>query len=434
MEKHRRIASFLLLPPVVLFEGMAWYGAMAVLMIHLTGDPFDGGLGMDHARAGTLYGMLRLLWIGGALLAGLIAIALGSHFALVLGLVTAVAGIAALGIADDTTVIVAMILAGLGVGMYRPSLQAAAAVSFRHPAEHLRNALFVLLWAAMNLGALLGPLASGAIRTNFTSRHVFHACGATMLLSALFAGGLAAAMLAFRRSPGAPPSPSQRFHLPVLLLAVGILLLVAIPWTGYGSLISMQIISVADHLPMADMDLLFNINPVVVLLTSMLLLPVLLILHFTRVQVPTLMIVGAGLLLIGIGAVPLLLAPMFGGVSLLVVSIVVMAVGETLTGPLLLSRLAGDQHWRLVTLVMGVWISATSGLGALMNLGLYRPEPNFLGQAVGWTSAGTALLAGVVLMAASYPMRKVLAPPVEAVPDDPDALEQWQEQQFGRSL
>jgi len=435
MDKRRRIASFLLLPPVVFFEAVAWYGAMTVLMLYLTGDALEGGLQMGYDQAGMLYGVLRLLWIGGALLAGLIGIALGAHFALVLGLVTAMAGIVAMGIASDTTVIVPMILAGVGIGLYRPSVHAAAARSFGHPAEHLRNALFVLLWATMNLGAFVGPLLSGAVRTSFAYRHVFHLCGGILLLSALFAGGLGVAMLVFRRTDGDTPPRSRPFHAPVLLLAIGVLVVVLIPWTGYGALISMQMMSVAELDPSLDMEVLFNLNPAVVVLTSVLLVPALLILHFTRVQLPTLMIVGLGLLLVGVGAVPLLLAPMFGPTPLLLVSIVVMAVGETLCGPLLISRLAGDQHWRLATLVVGVWIAATSGMGALLNTLTVRPGFSAASQAVGWTTAGTALLAGVVLMAAAYPLRKVIAPP-EAAGDEPqpDTLDQWQDEHFGRSL
>ena len=436
MDKRRQIASFLLLPPVVFFEAVAWYGAMTVLMLYLSGDPYDGGLQMSYDEAGMLYGLLRLLWIGGALLAGLIAIALGAHFTLVLGLVTAVAGIVALGMANETTVIVPMVLAGVGVGLYRPSVQAAAAASFGHPAEHLRNALFVLMWAVMNLGAIVAPLVSQTVRMNFSYGHLFHLFGGVLLLSALFAGGLGVVMLVFRGAPSEAPAPSQRFHTPVLLLAIGLVVLVLVPWTGYGALISIQMMSIADLSPSLDLDLLFNLNPAVVMITSVLLLPVLLILHFARVQLPTLVIVGVGLLLIGIGAVPLLLAPMFGPAPLLLVAIVVMAVGETLAGPLLISRLAGDQHWRLATLVVGVWIAATSGMGSLLNMLMVRPEFTPASQAVGWTTVGTALLAGVVLIATAYPLRKITAPPQQsgAEATDPDTLDRWQDEHFGRSL
>ena len=83
--------------------------------------------------------------------------------------------------------------------------------------------------------------------------------------------------------------------------------------------------------------------------------------------------------------------------------------------PLLAARLAGDQHTRLVTLVMALWLGI-SGSGYLVTSwwpALHEPP---LSRGVVGGGAVLAVLVGLVLVAAAFPLRRHLVPRVD--PDD----------------
>ncbi len=427
MHKWVRIATAALLPPVAFLESLAWYGCMAVFFIYLSDV-----LGLGITTAGTAYSIVRLCSMGGILLAGLVAVGIGGHFTLVLGLVTMAAGMAGLALATDTTVWPVIVLLALGVGGYRVGVFAAAARPFGHPRGHLRDALFVGLWASFNAGAMVGPLASSwSASSGIGHRPSLHLLGGVLLLAAILASVLGLLVLRASREPPEPEDSGRRFSGRLLAVAVGIIVVCALPWGAYG-IVGMLHTEVVWELEFrVSPELLYAINPAIILLGSLLLVPLLVILHVARVQVPATVPIGVGLVLFGLG-LALLAAPLPGDRLIpFLAGTVVMTVGELLLGPFVLSRVAGDLHWRLAPLAIAVWLAAS---GLLSSLSAWTWAHETARMAVTWTGVGTALLGGIGLLALSWPLRRVFVPDVSsqtpkgAVEADVD---RWQVDQFG---
>jgi dipeptide/tripeptide permease len=433
MARIRPVSTFALIPPVVLLDALAWYGMMSMLSLFMIGSMSEGGLEMDHMGASSKYALLHGVVAVGSLLAGLIAIGVGPHMMMVLGLATAFAGVVTLGICDTTTVWIALVLAGVGQGLARPGVYASAATAFGYPAEQLRNALFVTCWASFNLGAVLGPLGASSLYTAFGYRAAFHLSGAVMLLAMLLASALAIVVFARRRQPEPPPDTARKFDGRILGLAVGVAMLALVPWAGYSVVTVLQIDLVHAGATPVDLSTLFTINPLIIIGASLLLVPVLLLLHWLKVNVPTLLFVGIGLVLMGIGFVPLLVAPEHLLLPFFIAATAIISFGELLTGPFLMSRLLGDHHWRIGALVAGVWLAAVAGISAAIHALAYSGMHLASAKLVGGAVAGVMVVVGLLFAAVAFPTRKFFVPvdAGTAPAESPADLQTWEREEFG---
>lgn len=433
MARVRPIATFALVPPVVLLDALVWYGVMSSLTLFMIAPAYEGGLEMDHLDAGTRYGVMQGVVAVCSVLGGLLAIGVGSHLVLVLGLATAFAGVVALGISDTTTFWVALVLMGAGQGLARPGLYATAANAFRYPAEHLRNALFVTCWASFNLGAVLAPIVTISVQQALGYRTTFHLLGGVMLLAMLVAAGLGIIAFVRRHRPVPQPDTGRRFDGNIFGLAVGVAALAIVPWAGYSVVHALWI----DRLMAAgtpfEISTLFSINPIVVLVLSLLIVPVLLLVHWQRLNVPTLMIAGVGLAVMGLGILPMVLAPLDLIVPLFIAGVVVVSVGEILAGPFLMSRLLGDLHWRLTALVAGIWLAGVAGITALVNAVAYAGIPPLTPSVTAGFVAVVAIGIGLLFAAAAWPLRSFFVPAdaAQAPAEEPADLQAWEREEFG---
>jgi len=433
MARVRPIATFSLVPPVVLLDALVWYGVMSTLTLFMIAPVYEGGLEMNHVDAGARYAVMQGVVALGSVLGGLIAIGVGPHFVLVFGLATAFAGVVSIGICDATTFWVALVVMALGQGMARPGLYATAATALRFPAEHLRNALFVTCWASFNLGAVLAPLVTMSVQRAMGYRTTFHLLGGIMLLAMLVAAGLGIVAFVRRHQPVPQPDTGNRFDGRILGLAVGVAVLAIVPWAGYSVVHALQVDRlVAAGTPM-EISTLFSINPIIVLGLSLLIVPVLALMHWQRVNVPSLLIVGVGLAVMGIGILPMVLAPLDLVVPLFIAGIVIVSVGEILVGPFLMSRLLGDLHWRLTALFAGIWLAGVAGITALVNAVAYAGVPPLTPSVTAGFVAAAAIVVGLVFAAAAIPLRKYFVPAAAAhAPAEETAdLQSWEREEFG---
>jgi dipeptide/tripeptide permease len=119
-------------------------------------------------------------------------------------------------------------------------------------------------------------------------------------------------------------------------------------------------------------------------------------------------------MVMGAGMAALLLCFVVQQPPLLLLSVAVIAAGEVLMAPLLASRIAGDQHGRLVTLMTALWLAASYGSSQLLShLGLH--DSGAL-QLLGGIVAAVCVVVGLGLAIAAYPLRKVLTPAPEPPP------------------
>lgn len=433
MARIRPVSTFALIPPVVLLDALAWYGMMSMLTLFMVGPMSEGGLELTHVDVGSRYALLHGVVAVGSLLGGVIAIGVGPHLVMVLGLASAFAGVVTLGICDTTTVWFALVLAGVGQGLARPGVYASASTAFGYPAEQLRNALFVTCWASFNLGAVLAPIGVRALYTAFGYRTAFHLSGAVMLLAMLLAAALGIVVFARRRQPVPPPDTARRFDGRLLGLAAGVAALALVPWSGYSVVTALQVDRLTSSVASVDLGTLFTINPLIIVGASLLLVPVLLLLHGWKVNVPTLLVVGIGLVLMAIGFVPLLVAPDHLVMPFFIAATAIFSFGELLTGPFLLSRLLGDHHWRLGALVAGIWLAAVAGISAATHALAYSGMHLSSAKLVGGAVAGMMFVVGILFAAIAYPTRKYFVPAVVGTTpaEPPTDLQAWEREEFG---
>lgn len=380
----------------------AWYGARSVTTLYLIEE---GGL--EIASLGSLRIAQGLAAMVGMLLAGGIALIAGPWVPAILGAAVLACGIGAAAVLPPEAGAIALVAASLGHGMIWPSLYGAVARALRGERESLRVATFFLAYLAINAGSFVVTFATQGAR-EIGYRAVFGASGGVAALAFVLAAAMGVVVLATRRSAEEdPPAPARAPHLAAVAALV---VVAAVPWIAALQAMDAWHTLVPDFFDRFgdSTPFLFAINPVVVIALTAILALTFLVLHALRARVPALAFAGAGLAVVGVAAV-LTVAVVGPEVSLgaLATAAVVSAIGEALFLAPFLSRLAGDLPHRLETAVIALWSLVTRGLGMAI-APLVAEEPAL--RALLWLGGLSAVVAGVGLAIAAFPLRRVFAP------------------------
>jgi dipeptide/tripeptide permease len=151
-------------------------------------------------------------------------------------------------------------------------------------------------------------------------------------------------------------------------------------------------------------------NPVIVIFVGLLVASILLVLALLEKNVPALLLAGAGIVLIAAGVILASIGPVresFIGFS---AAFLLISVGEVVAGPALISRIAGDVHWRLTTLFVALWLITSQlgyGLSGLVTGSGLAESPFGLPLAF----AVISLPIGLVLLAVAVPLQRRLFDP-----------------------
>ncbi len=431
-ERHRRL-TFALLPVVFLLRGLSAGVGQSVWVDQLT----EAGLTPVEiadffANASLVVGSLPML---AALIGGGLGLLVGPAPVLLLGLLLSAGGFASASLVDGTASLAPMALADFGLNLSRIGVWACAALPLAGSREPHRNALFLLLWGVMN-GAFQGsgPL-QGVLLPSLGLAGVCLVAGLLAVAAAVVAAPLVVAgHRALPRSSSAPTrsaftetwvsmreaeagparapaNPAVRVHL-----MAGVLILAC--FLSWGSHDHVYNLLEAQWRTVATSDLgLITINQALATCIG-LLLPVFFWLQVLRgVQVPALIFVGLGMALAG-PATLLLLVPGLSSIPTgLIGVLVLLTVAELLIGPLLLSRIAGDLHWRVGCLVIGVWLAMSSGVPlSTVNEGLVAAGIDVSPYLVPGMLQALGSLVGLVLLFAAVPLHRRIWAPV-ATPD-----------------
>jgi POT family proton-dependent oligopeptide transporter len=397
----RRLLLFFALPLVLLLERFAYFGARSMLGLYMRDLPPEG-LGLQTTDMGSAFATLSLMLIAAPLLGGAIAIALGPGITLGVGAFLASSGYALLGAGGAGDLDVALGLIALGVGLFRPSALALAASELGEGRENVRNALFLLIYVAINVGAFLAPMSLGFLRTRAGFSVIFGGAAGAALLASILGGGLLLALRFLGPAPKDRPATDNRAVIGVLLLFVAV-----VPSIIAQAAESETLYSVAGGAKSAmTMTAIFGVNPIITIGASLAGCVTMLILSVTtRFTVPTLLVIGAGLVACAIGAGGLaLLAAASAPLPLLMLVTAITAVGEAVTGPLALSRASVAAPPRFSALMIGGWMAATSGVGMVAHAlsGLGVSGITLVGAALASAAAGASLILFSRPMAVSF--------------------------------
>ena len=144
-----------------MWERFSYYGMRAFLILYMTASAATGGMGLDVATAGVIYGVytssVYLANIPGGWLADRV---LGQRRAVLFGGILIASGHYALAVPVAITFYLGLLLIVLGTGLLKPNISVMVGQLYGTQ-DTRRDAAFSLFYMGINLGAFLGPIIAG---------------------------------------------------------------------------------------------------------------------------------------------------------------------------------------------------------------------------------------------------------------------------------
>ncbi len=164
------------------WERFSYYGMRGILVLYLVNAIETGGMGLNDAKAGAIYGMytagVYLLALPGGWIADRI---LGQQRAVFTGGVIIAAGHFSLAIPTTFTFFAGLILIVVGTGLLKPNVSAMVGDLYPDSGAR-RDAGFSIFYMGINVGALVGPLVVGFLGENINWHLGFSAAGVGMVI------------------------------------------------------------------------------------------------------------------------------------------------------------------------------------------------------------------------------------------------------------
>jgi POT family proton-dependent oligopeptide transporter len=168
-----------------MWERFSYYGMRALLVLFMTDAVVRGGLGMTETVATSIYGLYTAAVYLAALPGGWMADRfLGAQRAVWYGGILIAGGQFLLVVPRAETFYLGLVVVALGTGLLKPNVSAMVGELYPQGGAR-RDAGFSIFYVGINLGAFLGPLASGYLRQEFNWRLGFAAAGVGMVLGLL---------------------------------------------------------------------------------------------------------------------------------------------------------------------------------------------------------------------------------------------------------
>jgi proton-dependent oligopeptide transporter, POT family len=164
-----------------MWERMSYYGMRALLILYMTAELARGGMGLDEATAGAIYGLYTCAVYLVALPGGWIADRLiGPQRAVLIGGCIIALGHFTLAVPDTRAFFGGLLLVVLGTALLKPN--ASALVGHLYPEGGARrDAGFTLFYMGVNLGAFIGPIICGLLGERLNWHYGFAAAGVGMV-------------------------------------------------------------------------------------------------------------------------------------------------------------------------------------------------------------------------------------------------------------
>lgn len=164
-----------------LWERFSYYGMRGILILYLTASVQDGGLGVNVATAGAIYGlytsMVYLAGLPGGWLADRV---LGQRRAVFLGGIVIALGHFTLALQSLATFYSGLALIVVGTGLLKPNISVMVGQMYA-PDDDRRDAGFTFFYMGINFGALFGPLVCGYLGEKVEWHYGFGAAGVGMV-------------------------------------------------------------------------------------------------------------------------------------------------------------------------------------------------------------------------------------------------------------
>lgn len=170
-----------------MWERLSYYGMRALLVLFMTEQVMNGGMGLDDASATAIYGIYTALVYLVALPGGWMADRLlGAQRAVFIGGIVIMSGHFVLAIPSSEAFFMGLLLVVLGTGLLKPNVSAIVGELYP-PGDARRDGGFSIFYMGINVGAMLGPLICGSLaqNENFGWHYGFAAAGVGMLFGVI---------------------------------------------------------------------------------------------------------------------------------------------------------------------------------------------------------------------------------------------------------
>lgn len=207
-----------------MWERFSYYGMRALLILFMTASVASGGLGMETADAGVIYGLTTAMVYLAALPGGWIADQIiGARKAVLYGGILIAAGNFCLVIPNLTAFYAGLALIVAGTGLLKPNVSAIVGQLYSQ-GDARRDAGFSIFYMGINTGALIAPLLCGAA-AQINWRYGFGLAGFGMTLGLIqYVAGASNLRDAGLKPAGAGSDVQARRRLVIGLAIAGCLL------------------------------------------------------------------------------------------------------------------------------------------------------------------------------------------------------------------
>jgi proton-dependent oligopeptide transporter, POT family len=165
-----------------MWERFSYYGMRALLILFMTAPLASGGLGMDTAEAGAIYGLYTSMVYMTTLPGGWIADRLvGGQRAVLYGGVLIAAGHFSMAVPMVATFYLGLLLIVIGTGLLKGNVSVIVGRLYG-PDDPRRDAGYSIFYMGINTGALIAPLVCGYLGQRVNWHAGFAAAGVGMTL------------------------------------------------------------------------------------------------------------------------------------------------------------------------------------------------------------------------------------------------------------
>ena len=190
-----------------MWERFSYYGMRAILILFMTAPAATGGMALDTASAGAIYGMYVALVYMASVPGGWIADRLiGQRRAVLIGGILITAGHFSMAVATTPTFYLGLLLIVVGTGLLKPNISVMVGQLYAAN-DSRRDAGFSIFYMGINVGAFFSPLVCGYLGQQVNWHYGFAAAGVGMLLglAQYVWGGRALGDAGRDPAPGASP-------------------------------------------------------------------------------------------------------------------------------------------------------------------------------------------------------------------------------------
>ena len=208
-----------------MWERFSYYGMRALLILFMTASLTNGGLGLDTATAGAIYGLYTSMVYMTTLPGGWVADRLiGQRRAVLYGGIIIASGHFCMAFSALSTFYLGLFLIVIGTGLLKGNVSVIVGGLYGKD-DIRRDAGFSIFYMGINLGAFIAPLVCGYLGQNVSWHLGFAAAGIGMTLGVIqyVLGSKNLGTAGLYPAPAASPEAARRLQRNALIAGVALL-------------------------------------------------------------------------------------------------------------------------------------------------------------------------------------------------------------------